>query len=225
MLHLSPSIAWLIFAQLTVAGYATVFLLCPSVRRAQVTMMLCGVPGGLVAALVYGTDFWQPSHALTGIPIEELLFGGGFLGIVTALALSGTEFIAPEQPRTVPRRRKVYLLSVMILGWFVLWGMGTNSVVATIPMLSAGAIFLAGQRPDLTTLIRRGALVSVAAFMVLVGVFVLIVDNADELGRAFSPFYAKHGPVWTSLVLGLWSASFGAFFGPFYLWWKNLRFF
>lgn len=226
MFTLSTAVAWPIFAFFVALLWVVALLSLrssPETRRHQMAMILPGLVGGPVISIPYATDFWRPLTVHPIIPFEAMLFGCGFLGLVTALTLFRVEFIAPEQPRSVLRRRKAYLLSAMVLGWLVLWGMEINSVVATIAMLALGTIFLVGQRPDLAPLVFRGALVSVGAFAVLVGGFVLVMANADELGRVYSLFYAKHGAFWTAFVLGLWSAAFGAFFGPFVLWWKNLR--
>jgi len=187
-------------------------------------MMLWGIFGGPLVSALYWTDFWRPAMARVYTPFEAVLFGSSFLGIVTALTLWWAgHALGPERPRTVLSKRKVYLLLAVILAGLGLWGLGTNSVVATTAALFVGTIFLVGQRPDLAPIAFRGALVSLTSYATLIAVFILMVANSGELARAFSPFYVQHGLVQTEFVLGFWAAAFGAFFGPFVPWAKNLR--
>lgn len=226
MFHISPSFAYLAFALWTALVWLGVYYLLIRSREVQLWMSGWGLIGGpFINEFVYVTDFWQPAGAIPFFPIESALFGAGFLGILSAvtLELSGGGYY-PEMDQSVRRSAKIWTLITTVLVALGAYIAGFNSVASTAVGLGAGAGMILLSRRDLWPLLIKGVVASLIASLATIVVFVfLIAGNAHDLGRELSTFYAKHGAGGTAILLFFWTVAFGAFFGPFYAWAKNLR--
>lgn len=227
MISVPSYAAYLSFAVLCFLAWAGILVFWSGANwKAQLWMTGWGMVGGPLINWAYQTDFWQPIQTYTWLPLESMLFGGSFLGIVTVFTLMlASAILVPQSRQTVSRYVKVGILAGTVATMLLVYYFGGNSIATTIVGCTAGAMVIGYSRPDLIRLIWRGALVSVVALAVLVGGFLFgVADNADALGRELSSFYARHGALGTGFVLFLWAVAFGAFFGPFYPWAKNLEF-
>ncbi|MFA9262309.1 MAG: hypothetical protein ACEQSB_03050 [Undibacterium sp.] len=225
MFHLNPSTAYFWFALWTALVWYLAYVFLPQSRSAQLWMSQWGLVGGPVINLVYQTDFWQPVGIIPFLPIESAVFGAGFLGAMTAIRhlLSGGSYYLERVP-SVRRSTKVWTLVTAVLVSFVVYLAGLNSVTATAVGLIAGSGMMLMARHDLWRDFAKGVAASILSYLAIVGLFVLLVaGNTDVLGRELSMFYATRGAVGTATLLTLWAIAFGAFFGPFHPWAKNLR--
>lgn len=197
----------------------------PQIGKAMRVMALCGAIGGPAINGVYQLDFWQPASLFPWwFPLESAAFGAGFLSLVTGSALyaAGVD-LAPERTRSVKRETKVWTLIALSVFAFVVFLFDFNSVLATTAGMTVGTGFMIWSRRGLVPFAVAGLVASITAFAVLVGGFVLLAENREDLAREFSLFYVKRGALPTAAMLTLWATAFGAFFGAFYPWWKNLR--
>lgn len=225
MFHLNPASAYFWFALWTALVWYLVYVFLPHSRSAQLWMSQWGLVGGPAINLVYQTDFWQPVGIIPFLPFESAVFGAGFLGVVTAIRhlLSDGGYFTERTP-SVHRSTKVWTLVTAVLVSFVVYLAGLNSVTATTVGLIAGSGMVLMVRRDLWRDLAKGVAASILSYLATVGIFVLLlVGNADALGRELSTFYVTRGAAGTATLLTLWVIAFGAFFGPFYPWAKNLR--
>ena len=113
---------------------------------------------------------------------------------------------------------------MMVTGAIIAYLPGYNSVFVTAAGLFMGSSTMLIVRRDLWRTMFMGVGAAIMAYIAMVGGFVLLfAGNADALGRELSMFYAARGAGVTAILLTVWVIAFGSFFGPFYLWAKNMR--
>lgn len=225
MFHLNPASAYFWFALWTALVWCLTYVFLPQSRPAQMWMSKWGLIGGPLINLVYQTDFWQPIGIIPYVPIESAVFGAGFLGVVTAVTLDMMGGVLyPEKERSIQRATKILTLVATVISGLVVYLLRFNSVFATAVGLSVGAGLMVLYRRDLWQNLAKGVAASLLTYLVIVGAFVmLLTGNTHALGRELSSFYSARGAGATAVLLTLWAAAFGAFFGPFYPWVKNLH--
>lgn len=191
------------------------------------------LPGGLLVGAWHRTDFWNPPSWL-GYPVirpvftlEDALFAFFFAGFVSVLVPFQTGRHLQDQPvpRRVTRRRKVGWLisSVATVGLLSLLP-PVNSVVACGVVFILSTLIICYRRTDLRRVAMSGALLTLAAYGILVGLFLLITPNPAELAQGICQFYVRHGALWTGVVLTFWALSFGAWIAVLYPFITNKRF-
>lgn len=216
-----------VFGLLSLIVWVGVLVLCPKTRLAQVFLSVLGLIGGPILDLWVFAGFWHPEQPW--MPLGSMLFGAGFIGVVTAstLCTSGSVWRPrPQRSQPVSRAYKLWTLGGIVIGIVIAAQAGLYAVIVMSIVWMVGAMAIMWSRADLDSLIWRGVRNAVIAYTVLMGTFLfgLMMAGQDPLAlaQAYAPFYVTHGPVVTSVVVLFFSATFGAFVGPLYPWGKNL---
>lgn len=230
------SAAYWLFLALVAMAWLAIFW---SVRRNKpfrkqlLWISTWSIPGGLLVGAWHRTDFWNPPSWL-GYPViqpsfalEDALFGFCFAGFASVLVPFLTGRNLQDQPvgRRVTRRRKVggLISTVATAGLLFLLPL-MNSVVACSWVFLLSTLIICYRRTDLRHVAMSGALLTLVAYGMLVGLFLLIAPNPAELAQGMCQFCVRHGVLWTGVVLTFWTMTFGAWVSVLYPFIANKRF-
>ncbi|MBP9698274.1 MAG: hypothetical protein KBD65_03735 [Candidatus Moranbacteria bacterium] len=229
LITLSPKFAYLAFA---VWVYLIFFFLGfgrPKWRRQLNVMSFCGGVGGIVISQLYRKDFWNPPSVFgvaigpVYLTIEDVLFGAGFIGIVTLLPQLGTHHLESRK-ETEPLTNRLMVVGVTFFTTMVFWLSGLHSLTATSLGFAAGALVLCYYQRDLHVYAFWGALFTPVLYLSLLGTFLLAINNTVALKETLCQ-YCLTASTWDVVThLAIWSVCFGALFGPFYAFMASKRY-
>lgn len=201
----------------------------PTTRRQLLRATAVGAIGGPTISLFYRPDFWNPPTAWgwydgpqVYLAIEDVAFGALFLSIFMAifpLVMSWLrQRLVPLRACRLSRSDRIRMPALWTIAFFGCLSLDIDPVVATTIALGLSVILMLYVRAELAKAALVGTVVSVGAYVVLVGGYLLVMQltgiaDINALGREWSQYYVKYGPTKTAAVLACWSAAFGAFFG------------
>lgn len=227
---LPPKFAYVIFALVVYSFLIIVRWQMPECRRQLNVMAFCGGIGGVMISQLYRSDFWNPPSILgftqgpVYVTIEDFLFGGGFIGLVTILPQFVTGHHLENREETEPLTNRILVVGVTFLVTMAFWLSGVHSLTATSLGFLAGALVLGWCHRDPWFFVVWGAVTSFSLCLVLMIGFIVVVDNWPALADTFCQYCRDVYPVDVVMRLVLWSLAFGALFGPFYAFMASKRY-
>ncbi len=216
--------AYQVFIAVVLVFWLVLYIMVPRFRHAQLKMSLCGGVGGLLVGAWHRLDFWIPPSFLGYtsdrplVAVEDIAFGFGFTGLMVVLLplIAGWSFVEQPSSMRVQGWKKIDTPLVATAIGGVLYFSDMNSVLACSVSFLYCAVWTGRQRPDLRFMAYWGAVVTFAAFTLLVGSFLLVASNRVELAESICQFSIRNGAWMTAWVLALWSLSFGAWMTSLY---------
>lgn len=178
----------------------------------------------------YTSDFWQPHTNPSWFILASVVFGWSFLGCLAALVL-GKKLLVLDQgvsqelmSRYRPLKYLVIFAGLFMTALVYFGPLRMMSVSATTVGLFTMVALIAGLRPALIGLMVKGGFFSAILLTTLPGIYLgILTGNGQALASELSSYYVRRGSRQTGEELLFWAFAFGAFFGPFAIWVKNLR--
>ena len=227
---LPPKFAYAIFAIMAYAIFVTAHSRLPKCKRQLNVMFICGGIGGILISQLYRRDFWNPPSILgftqgpVYVTIEDFLFGGSFIGLVTILSQLTAKNHLESREETEPLTKRILVVGVTFLVTMAFWLSGVHSLVATSVGFLAGAWALSWCHHDLRFFVVWGAATSFFLYLVLMIGFIVVIDNWPALADTFCHYCRDASAMDVLMRLTLWSVAFGALFGPFYAFMASKRY-
>ena len=222
--------AFPLFALLSLLLWLVIYVRQQETRHHQLWISQFALLGAPLLNWWYA-DFWQPHPHLVVFVLSSMLFGWSFLGSVSALTIGRRVLVRDMSEDQSPTSRyRVLKYATLMFGvlaafFFYFGTLRMTSVTATTLGMMTTAVLVMMLRPELILRTLWGGVISVILLTTLLGLFLgLLTGNGHALGLELSTFYAKHGSRVTGLELACWAFAFGALFGPFVIWAKNLRY-
>jgi hypothetical protein len=222
--------AFPLFALLSFFFWCLTYAVQWETRSHQLWISRYAVIGAPLLNWWYTSDFWQPHTNLWWFILASVVFGWSFLGCLAALVL-GKKLLVPDQGASQGLTSRYRLLKYLVVsaGLFmaalVYFGpLRMMSVSATTVGLITMTVLIAVLRPALIGPMVKGGFFSVILLITLLGIYLgILTGNGQTLASELSSYYVKRGSRQTGEELLFWAFAFGAFFGPFAIWTKNLR--